>query len=414
MRRHKPRVSVEAARFGFRSHEVQPNLPIEDDVHWNDKPGAGWPLRLDPDLPTYALGRGCLKPSPIHSEDLAWRTYLDRQSRSELINLASQIGYDGNNMIFVFYENQIRKLMDESPCNERRLEVLRALCVNQPREIVNLFLAPMKNMSTSQRIEKALDRLRQRYCVSNGLTTEPKIIAIRNVPKVTFNVTSVKAFHDDLNTLEVCAYAHDDVDKLSGQFLLDTASRLPSVLKRRHLDYLAKMGLDLNHPGFDSLCEFIAPELSVMTSDYAQTFFKNDEKDKPRDFKSVRDSFRVRQVAVKSKPTSLTLTGSSNKREPAVRDKTQCANKRSPTRPPPNCFICIDSSSKHFLADCERFANLIIDCKRQMNINAGRCLNCLSLGHRARGCAFPSKCRKCSPKFEQKTPAVKLSQFRGC
>ena len=111
------------------------------------------------------------------------RTYLDRQSRSEFINLASQIGYDGQNMTFVSYENQIRKLMDESHCNERRLEALRASCVDQPREIVNLFLAPIKNMSISQRIEKALDRLWQRYGVSNDLTTEPKIIAIRNGPK---------------------------------------------------------------------------------------------------------------------------------------------------------------------------------------------------------------------------------------
>ena len=42
------------------------------------------------------------------------------------------------------------------------------------------------------------------------------------------------------------------------------------------------MALDLNHPGFDSLREFITHELSVVTSHYAQTFFKNDEKDKPR------------------------------------------------------------------------------------------------------------------------------------
>ena len=56
--------------------------------------------------------------------------------------------------------------MSESPCDERKLEVLRASCSGQPREMVNLFLGPMKNMSTSQRIEKAIDRLRQRYGVS--------------------------------------------------------------------------------------------------------------------------------------------------------------------------------------------------------------------------------------------------------
>ena len=85
---------------------------------------------------------------------------------NEYITLASQIAYDGNNIAFVFYENQIRRLVDESPFEERKLEVLRASCVEQPREMVNLFCAPMKSMSTSIRIEKALDRLRQRYGVS--------------------------------------------------------------------------------------------------------------------------------------------------------------------------------------------------------------------------------------------------------
>ena len=67
--------------------------------------------------------------------------------------------------------------------------------------MVNLFLAPMKNMSTSQRIEKALGRLRQRYGVSGGLTSEQKIIEIRNGPRVVFNVASLKAYNEDLNTL---------------------------------------------------------------------------------------------------------------------------------------------------------------------------------------------------------------------
>ena len=66
VRRHEPRAGVEAAPFGFRPNEVQPSLPIENDVYWDDKPKAAWPLRLDPDLPTDALGRGCLKPSPIY------------------------------------------------------------------------------------------------------------------------------------------------------------------------------------------------------------------------------------------------------------------------------------------------------------------------------------------------------------
>ena len=89
-----------------------------------------------------------------------FEVYLERQRRKEYINLATQIAYDGYNIAYVFYENQIRKLMSESPNVERRLEVLRASCVGEPREMVNLFLAPMKSISTEERIEKTLTRLR--------------------------------------------------------------------------------------------------------------------------------------------------------------------------------------------------------------------------------------------------------------
>ena len=79
----------------------------------------------------------------------------------------------------------------------------------------------------AQRIEKALDRLRQRYGVSGGLTFVPKIIAIRHEAEIAFNLTSLKSFNEDLNTLEVYAYAHDEYHKLSGQLLIDTANHLP-------------------------------------------------------------------------------------------------------------------------------------------------------------------------------------------
>ena len=77
------------------------------------------------------------------------QTYLNRQGRNEYVNLASQIAYDGMNMAFVFYENRILRLLDESPYPERRFEILRASCVGQPREMVNLFFVPMKAMTTS-------------------------------------------------------------------------------------------------------------------------------------------------------------------------------------------------------------------------------------------------------------------------
>ena len=201
--------------------------------------------------PAVGDGESLRRPSVAHGEP-ALRAYIERQDRNEYINLASQIGYDGRNIDFVFYENQIRRLMHESPYDERRLEVLRASCIGQPREMVNLFFAPMRNMSTSRRIERALDRLRQIYGVSGGLTSEPKIAKIRTGPKVSMSIASLKAFNEDLNTLEVYAHAHDELDKLSGQLMLDTVNRLPGVLKRRYLDYLDKKSINLHQPGFES------------------------------------------------------------------------------------------------------------------------------------------------------------------
>ena len=107
--------------------------------------------------------------------------------------------------------------------------------------MVNLFCAPIKSMTTAQRIEKALDRLRQRYGVSSGLKSEPKVIAVRHGAKVNFTASSLKMYNE--NTLAVFAYAHDEYNKLSGQLLLDTANRLPSTLKQRYLEFLDKNGI---------------------------------------------------------------------------------------------------------------------------------------------------------------------------
>ena len=253
----------------------------------NDK--CNPPMRLEP--------RPQRQKSNASSADANWHTYLERQGRNEYISLASQIAYDGSNIAFVFYENPIRRLMDESPLEERKLEVLRTSCVGQPREMVNLFCAPVKSITTAVRIEKALDRLRQRYGVSEGLTSEPKVKAIRNGARVAFNSSSLKMFNEDLNTLEVFTYAHDEVHKLSGQLLLDTADRLPNLLKRRYLDFLDKKHLDMSHPGFEFLRDFVVHEIDMMTSECAQTFFKDEKEGTREQSRGARD-YRVRQVAV--------------------------------------------------------------------------------------------------------------------
>ena len=55
----------------------------------------------------------------------------------------------------------------------------------------------MKSTSTSMRIEKAMDCPQQRYDVSGGLTSEPKVKAIRHGAEVAFNSSSLKTYNED-------------------------------------------------------------------------------------------------------------------------------------------------------------------------------------------------------------------------
>ena len=119
------------------------------------------PMETEPKIlfPAVAWGEDpppaptCASREPSRQNNLnhasVFEVYLERQGRNEYINLATQIAYDGHNIAYAFYENQNFKLMSESSNVERRLEVLRASCVGEPRKMVNLFLAPMKCTSTN-------------------------------------------------------------------------------------------------------------------------------------------------------------------------------------------------------------------------------------------------------------------------
>ena len=288
--------------------------------------------------------------------DHVFQTYLGRQNRKEYINLASQMSFNGDNIAFVF-KNQIQKLMNQCPINERRLEVLRAACLGQPREMVNLFFGPMRGLSTSERVEKALEQLSERYGVPGGLTAEPAIVDIRNGSRVLHNVVSLKKFREDLNTLEVFAYAHNEIEKLSGQLLLDVANRLPGVLKQRYLDYLNHLGLDLNKPGFDSLRNFVGHELKIMISEYAETFFKQNEKS--GEFGNSRNTVHVRQSVVQSNNAKSQTVSSKAESPKSNGFKSNC-------KLPPVCFYCNDTSLKHYLGDCEKFKKLGLERRRQV------------------------------------------------
>ena len=93
------------------------------------KPKIEWTCRADPGLhPAASSQRQEATANLVTANTVGFEAYLERQGRNEFINLASQIAYDGTNIAFKFYKKQIRKLMSESPCDERRLEVLSVSC----------------------------------------------------------------------------------------------------------------------------------------------------------------------------------------------------------------------------------------------------------------------------------------------
>ena len=55
----------------------------------------------------------------------------------------------------------------------------------------------------------------------------------------------------------------------------------------------------MSQPGFESLRKFILHEIAMMASEYAQAFFKQEEKEGPRDSGTGSKDFRVRQVGIK-------------------------------------------------------------------------------------------------------------------
>ena len=86
-----------------------------------------------------------------------------------------------------------------------------------------------------------------------------------------------------------------------------------------------------------------------MTSDYAQSFFKSDDKDRASGPSNGHTALRLRQVAVigeRPDARSAETVGESSR---------SCSKTQHSTKPPPVCFVRNDPRSKHFLTDCEQF-----------------------------------------------------------
>ena len=132
-----------------------------------------------------------------------------------------------------------------------------------------------------------------------------------------------------------------------------------------------------------------------MTSDYEQSFFKSDGKDRASGSGNGHMADRVKHVPINGeRPGACSIE--------TVGKSSRSCNKTHFTKPPPVCFVCNDPRSKHFLTDCEKFKSKTLEQKRKTVIDSARCFDCLSLGHFSRECTSLSKCRLCGPHFGPK------------
>ena len=128
-------------------------------------------------------------------------------------------------------------------------------------------------------------------------------------------------------------------------------------------------------------------------------FFKLDDKKKSRESGIGCGFVRVRQVAINA---SVVQASQTNNKGPDLHNNSG-RNQRLPlTKPPPLCFVCSDSVSRHFLRDCETFEIFANERKYSFVVGAGRYLNCFSLGRMVRNCMAPSKCSRCGPACSSK------------
>ena len=122
--------------------------------------------------------------------------------------------------------------------------------------------------------------------------------------------------------------------------------------------------------------------------------FLNLRKKKTRETSGGRNFVHVGQVAFESNETEALR---SIKDGPVSRDGT-LRNQRSYNAKTLHFASCAMTVSKHFLGNCDKFESMTDERKRRAVVEAGRCLNCLSLGHVVKNCNLPSKCRRCGPK----------------
>ena len=164
-------------------------------------------------------------------------------------------------MPYVMFKSQIMNLMERCPYPDRKLPLLRAVCVQAAAQTIAVVVSDTPRFDDEAKISMAFDWLSQKFGVRCGFVNEPEIRRLRNDPKMTSTSAAAwKTFKDELTQCFVFVHSYKKPELLEGRLVVDLSRRLPTYAKQRFLDFLSDRFGSTGDPTFASLLEFVESE----------------------------------------------------------------------------------------------------------------------------------------------------------
>ena len=312
------------------------------------------------------------------------------------------IDYDGFNMPYVLFKNQIINLMERCPYPDRKLPLLRAACVRAAAHTIAVVISDTPGFDDEAKISMAFDRLSQRFGVRGGFVNKPEIRQIRNGPKMTSTLAAAwKTFKDELTQYFVFAHSYKKPELLEGPLVVDLSRRLPTYAKQRFYFLSDRFG-SLGDSSFGSLLEFVEREEDSKSSDFGVQLMADEKSER-----TLKRSATCRgNPSFNVKKTSAQFDGNGCRNNdgnfqngnmiPARAKPFSDSKNIDLVSVAPQCFVCVMEGldSRHKVANCQRFRRMNPSERKDVVFKARQCFNCLG-AHLVKDCTQRCDCRRC-------------------
>ena len=142
-------------------------------------------------------------------------------SRKDFLDEVALLEYDGKNMLFIMFENQIVNLMKKCPYDDKKFPLLRASCVREALQTIAIVISDSPALNSTAKVKMASDRLPQRFGVSGGFLNEPEVRQIKYGLRLTSTSAGAwREFRDQLTQCYVFVHSYNHPEKLEGRLVI--------------------------------------------------------------------------------------------------------------------------------------------------------------------------------------------------